>query len=174
MQPILNKKIVFLGLLISGFLGASTAKAVCPVCVIAVGAGLGLSRWLGVDDVVSSIWIGGLLWAISAWTVVWLKAKNWSFKFYEIAVPVVYYALVLGPLYFSEIIGHPLNTILGIDKIIFGSIVGTLVFVAATMFHNFLKKKNGGKSYFPYQKVVVPFLALFIISLAFHFILPWM
>ena len=26
------------------------ALAICPVCTVAVGAGIGLSRWLGIDD----------------------------------------------------------------------------------------------------------------------------
>ena len=48
MQLISNKKTLILGLTFSGFLWANAAKAVCPICVVAVGAGLGLSRWLGV------------------------------------------------------------------------------------------------------------------------------
>lgn len=152
---------------------ARTSYAICPVCVVAVGAGLGLSRWLGVDDVISSIWIGGLLWAVSVWTIEWMQLKKWRFKYDSLTITAAYYLLILAPLYFSGIIGHPMNTILGIDKIIFGSIVGTLVFVGGTLLHNYLKIKNGGKSYFSYQKVVVPFISLFVISLIFYFLLPW-
>lgn len=166
-----NKIIAFFSFLFLALFSAGFAKAVCPVCVVAVGAGLGFSRWLGVDDVVSSIWIGGLLWGVSVWTVTWMRGKKWSFKYDNIVVPVAYYVLVLGPLYYGETIGHPLNKIFGIDKILFGTIIGTAVFVLANYLHAFLKTKNGGKSYFPYQKVAVPVLSLLIISLIFYFIL---
>jgi len=152
---------------------AVSAKAVCPVCVVAVGAGLGLSRWMGVDDVISSIWIGGLLWGLGVWTVVWLRKKNWGLRFDNWVVMAGYYLLVLGPLYYIDIMGHPLNKIFGMDKILFGTIIGTVVFVAGTRLHEFLKTKNSGKSFFVYQKVVVPISALAIISLLFYFLLPW-
>ena len=61
MQRTLNRGLLYLGLFFSALFWASAVKAICPLCVVAVGAGLGLSRWLGVDDVVSSIWIGALL-----------------------------------------------------------------------------------------------------------------
>lgn len=34
------------------------AQAVCPVCTVAVGTGVGLSRWLGVDDTITGLWLG--------------------------------------------------------------------------------------------------------------------
>ena len=34
----------------------SAAGAVCPVCTVAVGAGLEGARLLGVDDVITGIW----------------------------------------------------------------------------------------------------------------------
>ena len=144
---------------------ANIAKAVCPVCVVAVSAGLGFSRWLGVDDVVSSIWIGALLASTSIWTIIWLNKKNWSFKYQKIIIPVTYYLLILVPLYYADIIGHSLNKIFGIDKIIFGAVLGTIVFLASIWLHNFLKKKNQGKQFFYYQKVVLPVVILIITSL---------
>ena len=148
-----------------GIAVANTASAVCPVCVVAVGAGLGLSRWLGVDDIISSLWIGALLVAISWWTVVWLRQKNWGFKYDNIVVPAAYYALTLVPLYFSDIVGHPLNKIFGIDKIVFGAAAGSIIFLLSYWLHNFLKTKNQGKSFFPYQKVAIPVVILLVISL---------
>jgi hypothetical protein len=44
----------------AGLFFAETASAICPLCTIAVGAGVGLSRWIGVDDAVTGLWIGGL------------------------------------------------------------------------------------------------------------------
>ena len=158
-------KLLFLVLLLFGLAKAGFAKAVCPVCVVAVGAGLGFSRWLGVDDVVSSIWIGSLLFALSVWTIVWLENKKWGFKFDKVAVFVTYYGLTLLPLYSADIVGHPLNKIWGIDKIIFGAFLGTVIFILSNLLHKYLKKKNNGKSFFDYQKVVIPVVVLLLTSL---------
>ena len=144
---------------------ASYAKAVCPVCIVAVSAGLGLSRWFGVDDVVSSVWIGALLASVSIWTIIWLDKKGWGFKYQKIIISGAYYVIVLVPLYYYGIIGHPLNKIFGIDKIIFGSALGTAVFLVGVWLHNYLKQKNNGKSFFSYQKVVIPVGALLLTSL---------
>ncbi|MCX6720535.1 MAG: hypothetical protein NTW11_01910 [Candidatus Staskawiczbacteria bacterium] len=157
---------IFFGITLSGI-----AKAICPVCVVAVGAGLGFSRWLGVDDVVSSIWIGALLFALSVWTIIWLGKKGWSFKYDGVVIFLAYYLLTLVPLYYADIVGHPLNKIWGIDKIIFGSAIGTITFVLSYLLHNYLKKKNGGKSFFPYQKVVLPVAITIIVSIIFYLLI---
>ncbi|OGZ83543.1 MAG: hypothetical protein A2599_00175 [Candidatus Staskawiczbacteria bacterium RIFOXYD1_FULL_39_28] len=158
-------KLAILSSVVFGFLWAGVAKAVCPVCVVAVGAGLGLSRWLGVDDIISGMWIGALLVSITVWTHEWIVKKGWGFKFSLYVIGAIYYALTIVPLYFYDVVGHPLNNIFGIDKFILGVILGTTFFIAAVLLHNFLKTKNNGKSFFPYQKVVVPVLTLIIISL---------
>ncbi|HQK63820.1 MAG TPA: hypothetical protein PLF16_01570 [Candidatus Staskawiczbacteria bacterium] len=162
--------IFFLGLFLAA---AGSAKAVCPVCVVAVGGGLGISRWLGVDDAISSLWIGALLAAMSFWTIDWLEKKNWKFAFYKSITWILYYALTVIPLYYYELIGHPLNKIFGIDKILFGVIMGTAVFLGGVWLNDFLKAKNGGKQYFNYQKVVVPFLSLVAASLILYLIIIW-
>ena len=80
MQQVLSKIKYLLGMLTLGIFSSGTVSAqVCPVCVVAIGAGLGFSRWFGIDDVVASIWIGALLVAITIWTLVWMKKKNWIF-----------------------------------------------------------------------------------------------
>ena len=172
------KKKYFLSLtflVATGLFFSNIAKAMCPVCVVAVGAGLGFSRWLGVDDVITSIWIGALLLAIIMWTLTWFKKKGWVFSYDWIVVALAYYLLTYVPLYYVGILGHPLNTIFGMDKIIFGTAVGTVVFLLAHHLHLYLKQKNGGKSFFPYQKVVFPFSALLITSLIFYslILLKW-
>ena len=54
--------------LMLGVLGISAADAVCPVCTVAVGAGLEGMRLLGVDDVITGIWAGGLTLSLFFWT----------------------------------------------------------------------------------------------------------
>lgn len=160
----INKKILFLELFFGLFL-ANITKAVCPACVVAVGAGLGFSEWLGIDDVISSIWIGALLISITWWTLVEIRKRNWSFKFDTILIFLSYYLLTFIPLYYSGILGHPLNKIFGIDKIIFGTALGTIISLLGHWFSVYLKNKNNGKVFFYYQKVIIPIIILILTSL---------
>jgi len=173
MQQVSNNKIIFLGLIISGFFWANMAKAVCPLCVVAVGAGLGLSRWLGVDDVVSSIWIGALLVTLIWWTLIEMRKKNWSFSYDAAIISLAYYLLTFIPLYYAGIVGHPLNKIFGIDKIIFGTALGTTMALLGHWLSIYLKNKNNGKVYFPYQKVILPVAILILTSVIFYVLLTW-
>ncbi|MEA3343460.1 MAG: hypothetical protein U9Q92_04795 [archaeon] len=151
-------------------LAPSTVFAVCPVCSVAVGAGVGLSRWLGIDDVISGIWIGALVVSSALWLISWLDKKNIKFMFRKISVLASFYLTVLLPLYWMGFIGPSCNTFWGLDKLLLGIILGSAVFSAAALLHNSLKKKNNNKVYFSYQKVIIPVASLVIISIIFYFL----
>jgi hypothetical protein len=160
----MNKKILFLLLLI--FL-PNFVLAFCPVCTVAVGAGVGLCRYLGIDDLISGSWIGGFLMSLSLWTIEFLNKKKIKFLFRKPLVLFFWYAITIFPLYFLGIMGHPENKFLGIDKLLFGIISGSIVFLISFFFNNFLLKRNQGKVYFKFQKVVIPILFLILLSLIF-------
>jgi len=148
--------------------------AFCPVCIVAVGAGLGLSRYLGVDDTVSGIWVGGLLLATSLWFAEWLRKKikkleSVNYLVLQIAIILITYAAVMLPLWHSEIIGHPFNKILGIDKLIFGTAFGTILFLKAIWLDKKVRQIKG-KQLFNFQKVVFPVSLLFLGSIIMFFI----
>jgi len=143
--------------------------AVCPVCTISVGAGLGLAEYLGIDDSISGLWIGALLVSMSLWTINWLNRRNIRFIGRKILVFAIYYAVVLVPLWLKGKIGHPLNRLCGIDKLLFGVILGSVVFSIAVATHNALRRKNEGKSYFKGQKIVFPAGFLLIASLILYY-----
>jgi hypothetical protein len=143
--------------------------AVCPVCTIAVGAGLGLAQWLGIDDSISGLWIGALIVSVSIWTINWLNGKNIKFKGRKILIFLGYYLIVVLPLYWKGMIGHPYNKLCGIDKLLFGIIMGTVLFVAGVICHNYIRKKNGDKSYFKGQKIAFAIAPLIIASIILYF-----
>jgi len=168
--------IYLLALLGSILLFQEKAFAVCPVCTVAVGAGVGLARWLKIDDTISGLWIGGLIVSLIFWTVDWLKKKNLAFKGSWLIVTLSYYLIVILPLYFKGIIGHPQNSLFcwcGIrwDKFVVGIILGSVSFYLGALSYFLLKKENQGHAYFPFQKVVMPILPLIILSLLFYFAL---
>ena len=169
------KKIIILTISIFGLnlLIAKHALAVCPICTIAVGAGVGVSRWLGIDDAITGLWVGGLIVSMIIWTEGWLDKKNIRFKDRIFVDIIAYYALVVIPLYYSGIIGNPHNTLgfYGLDKLLFGIIAGSLAFWFGASWYFHLKEKNNGHAYFPFQKVVMPILPLVISSILFYFLL---
>lgn len=108
----------------------------------------------------------------SLWFASYLKKKNkntaWSILF-----AAVLYASTIIPLYYYDIIGHPRNQILGIDKLIFGSIIGTILFPFVAVIHKRLKRANGDKSYLPLQSTALSILMLLISSLAMYVIIKY-
>lgn len=154
------------------------AQAVCPVCTVAVSAGVGLSRWLGVDDTVTGLWIGGAIVSLIAWTISWMDTHNIRFKGKRLITAVSYYLLVCVPLYLTGIIGGPKNTLLGVpkntflgvDKLALGIVVGSIAFYAGAQRYERLKQKNKGHAYFPFQKVAMPVIPLILLSLVFYLV----
>jgi hypothetical protein len=152
---------------------ATKVQAVCPICIFGVGAGLGLSRWLKIDDLVTSLWLGAMLVALSLWTINWLSKKKIKFKGRKILIFAAYYgltALSLWPFPQYTHIGYPNHALWGIDKIILGIVIGSIFFGLAVLAHDKLKQANNNKSYFPLQRVVIPIATLLILSIIFYFI----
>jgi hypothetical protein len=185
-----TKKCVFIFLLFTScfLLLAPSAQAICPVCTVAVAGGLGLSRWLGIDDVISGIWIGALILSSSLWLIDWIEKKfphlksrfNIQYSIFNIpgnillpfVIILLSYAIILIPLALTDIVGHPLNTIFGIDKLIFGTFFGTLGFLFGVWLDKKARKVKA-KQLVSYQKVIFPVGVLAIASLVFYFLLPF-
>ena len=148
----------------------SIAMAVCPVCTVAVGAGLEGARLLGVDDVITGIWAGGLTLSLFFWTAGWLKKRGVKSAFWQIVVPFVFYYSLLGMVYLFPSVVFGANTLWGIDKFLLGAIVGTVAFYLGARWYIKIKRDNGGHAKFAFQKVVVPLSFLLIAIVIFWFI----
>ncbi len=144
--------------------------AFCPVCTAGVVAGVGFSRWLGIDDTITSIWLGALMLTFVVLTERWFDKMKIKFFGRWFLNALAYYGLTIFALFRWDVTGHPHNKILGVDKIIFGMVVGTIAFYLGYLLHVYLKKKHNGKSYFPFQKVVLPIAPLVILSVIFYFL----
>lgn len=150
---------------------AEKADAVCPLCTIAVGAGVGFSQWLGIDDVIAGLWIGGLTLSMIIWTENWLERKNIRFKGRMLVNILGYYALIVVPLFFTGLIGNPTNAAgFGLDKLLLGIVTGSAGFWFGASWYYYLKDRNGGHAYFPFQKVVMPLAPLLALSVLFYFL----
>jgi hypothetical protein len=144
----------------------------CGVCTAAALAGVGLSRWLKIDDTISGLWIGAMLISLSVWTAKWLREKFPKINFLGLpfVVGLIYYAFVIIPFYQKGIIGHPKNVLFEIDKFLLGLIVGSIFFYLGGELYKVIKAKNGGHAQFPFQKVVIPVAVLAVLSGIFYLI----
>lgn len=159
---------------IYNILSPSVAQAVCPICTVAVAGGLGVSRYFGIDDSLLGVWAGGLVVSVSLWTADWLSKRSWKFleksnnTINTVASLIFWTLLTYAPLYSANIIGHPFNTILGIDKLVFGSIIGFFAFMFGVWADKKVREAKG-KQLFNFQKVVFPVLSLTIFTLVLYF-----
>ncbi len=149
---------------------AVPVKAVCPICTVAVAGGLGISRWLGIDDSIMGVWIGGLILSSGFWMADWASKKSWQIPYPKFLANALMFLFVVPPLYLGKIIGVAGNTLWGIDKILLGTSVGMLLFYAGMKLDQYLRTTNEGKVYIYYQKVIAPVLFLTIGSVILFFV----
>jgi hypothetical protein len=165
------KYLRWLGLLIAGWLYASSALAVCPLCTVAVSAGIGFFEWIGLNDVIIGLWVGALVISLSFWTADWLHQKNRHFPYQGIIFLLVYNVFITLPLYYPlRYIGQSNNTLWCIDRLLLGILLGEFVFFVSSVLHFSLKMNHGGRVYFPLQKVIIPIVSLILLSLIFYFL----
>ena len=141
----------------------------CPVCTFAVAGGLGIAKFFGVKDEAMGVLIGAALLAFSNWTVCFLEKKNIKKLWVKIAVYVGWYStLIVVYLGKTPQIIYNRHTIFGVDSFLVSVAAGTLAAVAGSTLYDYLKKKNGGKAHFPYEKVVLPIMLIALVSYLFH------
>jgi len=148
----------------------STSLAICPVCVVAIGAGVGILKSYGIDDLVSGIWYGALILSTYFSIMDYLEKKNIRFLFRKLLVFILTYLVFVAPIYLFEDIKLNLSTqkIFGMDRIVLGVILGSIILFLAKITDQKLREKNNGKGYFPFQKVIIPILYLIISSIIFN------
>lgn len=139
------------------------AYAQCPVCVLTVGGGLFIAKKLGVDDLIAAIWISGLNTALAHWFAVHIKKppilKQPLFLTLVMVILTGIYLFITGQLF------HVNNTFLGVDKGIAGLLLGSAFWILGIRADSLLRSHTHGKRLFPYQKVLIPFVFLLLLTL---------
>ncbi len=151
------------------------ALAHCPLCVAGAGAGLTLSRLLGIDDSITGVWLAAFLGATAFWTY---SALNKKIKLTEIKkkvlkplIYIAFFGLTIWSFYkFNLVVKH--GDIFGMHKLTFGMIVGGLVFYLVDIFDDFLIKRKG-KVFFPYQRIIVSLGSIFLTSVAIYVLINY-
>lgn len=129
---------------------------VCPVCTIAVAAGVGFLREFGVSDFITGLWFGALIVSSIMWMINWMDKKNIHFLFRKIIIIVSFYALFILPLYPWHIMTN---------QLLISVMIGTFIFILAVLSDTYLKKLNESKVLMSYQKIFIPLIYLTIASI---------
>ena len=161
---------LFLTLLILFFARPSTVQAFCPLCVVATGTGVGFFRWLGVDDTIIGLWLGGFTLATTLWLAKELSKKNLQRSF---ALLLSFCFSYLSLLLLCQRLGffhYPFHKLWGVNRLLLGILLGSGLMALSPSLDRFLRKQNQGKQFISFQKIVVSLLLLFTTSLIFFFL----
>ena len=144
------------------------ANPACPICTIAIGAGVGVAESLGVPTSVVGLWAGALLTLLGYWMIKFFDNRGWKF-FGRNALLIGLSVAMIGFAYVGDIDYTPvwICNVLYIDPILFGAIVGMIVFILVEKLYEFMKRKNGGHAHFPFERVVLPVVVLALFSWLF-------
>ena len=146
------------------------ANPACAVCTVAVAAGLEIARKLGVDDGVIAVWAGALLALVGYWTILWFEKKGWNFKGRNLLLMLLSFSMI-GAVYIKDLVYTPEPILIFyLDPFLFCAILGALLLIYSSVFYQWMKKNNGGHAHFPFEKVVLPVVALIIASYAVNYL----
>ena len=166
------KKIVAFALALVGLLSfAPAALAHCPLCVAGAGAGLTLSRLLGIDDSITGVWIAALLGAMAFWTeTALIKDKELKLTLRPLIYIGIFIATIWSFYKFNLVVKH--GDIFGLHKLTFGMIVGGILFYLVDVIDDLLIKKYG-KVFFPYQRIIVSLGTMLLTSIGIYILINY-
>jgi len=172
---------IFIGMFLLAGIISPLVSAHCPLCTAGAAAGLGISRVLGIDDSISGLFIGAAIISSALWFNRWLKKKV-NFPLQEVVIILASFLMFAIPFYFSGIIinfemvrsmpdTHSMlgMGVFGIDKLLFGMIVGSLASWFVFALSDEIKSRRG-KVLWSYQGLSFMAIALLLLSLIFWII----
>ena len=147
-----------------------TIIAHCPLCTGATIIGVGITRSLGWDDSIVGIFVGAMIVSSALWANNILKKKNigGNSALRLTSITIATFVLTFLTFYYAGLFGLG-NTyrIFGIEKIVFGTLSGSFISLAAFGISSNIKKNNNGKTKFSYQTIILTFGGLILNALVF-------
>ncbi len=151
-----------IGFFVLLFTRVSIVSAHCPLCTAGAAGGLTLSRWLGVDDSITGIWIAAFLGASAFWLSNLIKKQFIAYQ--ESFIYLGVFVLSIFSFYAVNLVNRHEGLIMGIPKLIFGIILGGFVFYIVEILNKAIKRKKK-RVLFPYQPLVFSLASMLILSL---------
>ena len=135
----------------------------CPLCVAGAVAGVTVTRWIGVDDSITGVWIAALLGAVSFWTHTAVRRKV-KIPYGKELIYVIIFALTIWSFYKFQLVIR-MSQIFGLDKLTFGILTGGALFYLVDL----IKIKH----YFNYQRIVISLGSMAILSLVIYIMINY-
>ena len=173
-NKIIKTAVVLIAIALIALAFPMQAHAHCPLCVAGAAVGITLTRWVGVDDSITGVWIAALLGATSFWFYSWLLGKKIKFVeknklFLKPLIYILVWGSTLWSFYKFQLIIR-MTQIFGFDKLTFGMLTGGILFYLVDIGDNYLIKK-AGKVYFPYQRIVFSLGGMVLLSFIIYILI---
>lgn len=147
----------------------------CPLCTGATIIGVGITRSFGLDDSIVGVFVGGMIISTALWIDNVLKKKSMgkgNDKLRIFSLILLVSILTLITFYYAGLFGRGNDfRILGIESILVGSVSGGILSLATFYYSNYLKKKNGGRTLFSYQTMILSLAVLIANAILFAIII---
>ncbi len=165
------RKIIYLLLVSVGFLVfPRSVYAHCPLCVAGAGAGLTLSRVVGIDDSITGIWMAAFLGASAFWVNNLIRKRYVPFQGFFIYIFV--FLSTIASFYRFGLVNEHNGLILNLPKLIFGMLLGGGIFYFVDKGNNLIIKKMG-RVLFPYQSIAFSLGSMLILSLGIYILINY-
>jgi magnesium-transporting ATPase (P-type) len=148
----------------------SIAHAHCPLCTAATGAAVAVTRFYGVDDLAVGVFIGGFVLSTSFWFDKILRKRNRGNTYIplqNIIITILGLVFTILSFIWANLTGPLASSLFGINKLILGTVIGTVVSFSAFEFHKFARKRFE-RNFIPFQGIVLTLLSLVLINLGFY------
>lgn len=136
----------------------SFASAHCPLCTAGVGVGVAAARYLGLDDAIVGLFLGGFVLSTALWAGSSLKKRV---PFQNALLVLLSFALTIIPLYFAGLFEGA--QLFGVNRLLLGVVLGCLVSYAGLLASKKVKEKRGSVL-FPFQTIAFVLLSLVLAS----------
>ncbi len=143
-------------------LAAQLVSAHCPLCTAAAGTGVAVTRFYGVDDAITGVWLGGFAVSGALWFNRVFKKKLLPMQ--PLLVVLATLAITIASFYFAGIISSQ-GKIFGIDRLLFGMVSGTAALYLGVYASGKIRKKYG-RVFFPFQSIAMILFTMSLLSAA--------
>ncbi len=152
---------------------STSIHAHCPLCSTATAVVVATTRVYGVDDLIVGTFIGGVIVSTAFWTNNFLRKRNKGKDYISYQLPIVNTLFILLTIITFKFAGLLNNTlpqfmIFGIDKIILGYMIGSIITCLTPMINRYIRSFNKGKNYIPFQLMILTLILLSLTVIGFY------
>ncbi|MCL2673521.1 MAG: hypothetical protein FWF01_03970 [Alphaproteobacteria bacterium] len=153
---------------------AFAVNPACVMCAITIGTSLAIAQKLGVDDNIVAVWGGALLAILGMLIIKYFDKKGWNFWGRD---PIIMVSCLSGisAMYVKQLTYTPRVVLwfLYIDTFLLASLFGAAAVMLSLKWYEWMKERRGGKPHFPFEKVVLPLVAVLLVAVAVGYLMPY-